>query len=123
MMGSGERGVSIFPRPCELARRLWTLNEIAAPIVPTGTIRFALSGKLAVTASSRLGAPERDGCTRLLAEAELSAVAPHAVEDDRELAGDRNTGARHTSRLGDLHARGPQDRPFRLRTSKEWAAS
>jgi hypothetical protein len=24
-----------------LARRLWTLNEVASPIVPTGTIRFA----------------------------------------------------------------------------------
>jgi hypothetical protein len=51
VMGSGERDVSIFPRPCGPARRLWTLNEIAAPIVPTGTIRLALSGKFAVTAS------------------------------------------------------------------------
>ena len=24
-----------------LVRRLWTLNEVASPIVPTGTIRFA----------------------------------------------------------------------------------
>src|SRR5262249_32539864 len=31
-------------RPCGLvARRLWTLNEIVWPIVPTGTSRFALS--------------------------------------------------------------------------------
>src|SRR5215203_6987356 len=112
MMGSGELGVSICSTTLRLARRLWTLNEIAAPIVPRGTIRFALSGKFAVTASCRLGAPERDGCTRLLAEAEFSAVAPHAVEDDRELAGDRYTGARHTSRLSDLHAPGPQARPF-----------
>ena len=81
MMGSGERGVSICSTTLRLARRLWTLNEIAPPIVPTGTIRFALSGKFAV-ASCYSSAHERDGGTRLLAEAELGAVAPHAMQDD-----------------------------------------
>ena len=49
MMGSGERGVSIcFTTLQACALRLWTLNEIAWPIVPTGTIRFALSGAFVV---------------------------------------------------------------------------
>ena len=46
MMGSGEQGVSICPTTLRAeARRLWTLNEIASPIVPTGTIRSAHSGE------------------------------------------------------------------------------
>src|SRR3546814_1763463 len=46
MMGSGERGASIcFTTLRANARRLWTLNEVAWPVVPTGTIRFTLSGK------------------------------------------------------------------------------
>src|SRR3546814_13037494 len=46
MMGSGERGASIcFTTLRAKARRLWTLNEVAWPVVPTGTIRFNLSGK------------------------------------------------------------------------------
>jgi hypothetical protein len=45
MMGSGGRGVSIcFTTLRALALRFGTLNEIASPIVPTGTIRFTLSG-------------------------------------------------------------------------------
>ena len=45
MMGSGERDVSIcFTTFRVFARRLWTLNEIALPIVPTGTIGIHLLG-------------------------------------------------------------------------------
>ena len=36
----------------------------------------------------------------MLAPAELGAVAPHAVQDDRQLAGDRDPGAVHAPALG-----------------------
>jgi hypothetical protein len=78
MMGSAGRGVSIcFTTLRALALRFGTLNEIASPIVPTGTIRFTLSGEFVCLALP-------SGCDRagLLAEAELGSVAPHAVEDD-----------------------------------------
>ena len=43
--GVREQGVSICSTTLRgNARRLWTLNEIALPIVPTGTIRITLSG-------------------------------------------------------------------------------
>ena len=114
MMGSGERRVSIcFTTWSATADRLGTLNEIASPIVPTGTIRVTLAGEVwpAVvqfdqTGVCRLGG--RDGSRRLLAEAELGLVAPHPVQDDSELARDRHTGPRHASVLGDLHAPGAQ---------------
>jgi hypothetical protein len=49
MMGSGERNVSIcFATLRAGARRLETLNEIASPIVPTGTIWFTLAGEFCV---------------------------------------------------------------------------
>ena len=48
--------------------------------------------------------------TGLLAPAELGFVDPHAVQDDRQLAGDRNPSARHAAPLGDVHAPGPQAR-------------
>ena len=48
-MGSGEQGVPIWTTTLgACAPRLWTLNEIAWPIVPTGTIRFALPGVFAM---------------------------------------------------------------------------
>jgi hypothetical protein len=64
------------------------------------------------------GPPSHSGCGaaegrhRLLAEAKLGLVAPHAVQDDGELAGDGDAGARHAAPLGDLHAPGAQARPF-----------
>src|SRR4051794_22640088 len=54
-----------------------------------------------------------DGGRRaLLAPAELGAVGPDAMEDDRELAGDRHAGSRHAPALGDLQAPGAQGRPL-----------
>src|SRR5690349_8641018 len=101
MMGSGGQGVSICfatLRACTL--RLQTLNEIAWPIVPTGTIRFTLSGNSSCSTLPFSGshgvASIRSG---LLAEAELGCVAPHAVQDDGELAGDRDTSSRHAAVL------------------------
>src|SRR3954462_11757118 len=41
---------------------------------------------------------------RLLAPAKLGAVHPDAMQDNGELAGDRDAGARDASPLGDLHA-------------------
>ena len=88
MMGSGERGVSIcFTTWTAGAVRFETLNEIAWPIVPTGTIRLTLSGEVwpAVGRSSGqacLVSGGRDGRRRLLAEPELGLVAPHPVQDD-----------------------------------------
>ena len=65
MMGSGERGVSIcFTTLRVCALRLWTLNEIAWPIVPTGSIRFTLAGEF-VAATADL-APDI-GLARLVA--------------------------------------------------------
>src|SRR5262249_28988089 len=52
------------------------------------------------------------GRARFLAEAELGLVAPHAVQDDGELAGDGDAGSRHAAPLCDLHAPGAQARPF-----------
>ena len=47
MMGSGERGVSIcFTTWSADADRFGSLNEIASPIVPTGTIRVTLAGEV-----------------------------------------------------------------------------
>jgi hypothetical protein len=50
--------------------------------------------------------------TELLAEAELSLITPHAMQDDGELAGDRDACARHAAALCDAHAPGPQAGPF-----------
>jgi hypothetical protein len=43
----------------------------------------------------------------LLAPAELAAISPYTVQDHRQLA-----CARHASALGNVHAAGPQGRPF-----------
>ena len=52
-------------------------------------------------------------CHSLLAPAERGLVDPHAVQDDRQLARDRNPSARHAAPLRYLHAPGPQRGPFR----------
>src|SRR4051812_23494245 len=41
---------------------------------------------------------------RLLAPAEFAAVDPHTVQDDRQLASHRDTGACQAPALGDVHA-------------------
>ena len=95
MMGSGERSVSIcFTTWSADADRFGTLNEIASPIVPTGTIRVTLAGEVwpAVVLFDRAGVSGSregsDGGCRLLAKAELSPVVPHPVQNDGELARD-----------------------------------
>jgi hypothetical protein len=51
-MGLEERGASIcFTTLPSCAGGFWTLNEIALPIVPTGTISFTLTGKMVVYGS------------------------------------------------------------------------
>ena len=119
MMGSGERGVSIcFTTWSAVADRLGSLNEIASPIVPTGTIRVTLAGEVwpAVVPFDRAGVSGScegsDGGRRLLAKAELGLVAPHPVQNDGELARDRHAGPRHATMLGNLHPPGAQARPF-----------
>jgi hypothetical protein len=105
MMGSGGRGVSIYPAtlqhsPC----RFRTLNEITSPIVPTGTTRLPrLRGKLKRSGSS--GA--RLSCC-LLAPAESGAIGPYAMQDDRQLACHRDPRTRHAPTLGNVHAPRPQ---------------
>jgi hypothetical protein len=49
----------------------------------------------------------------MLARAELRLVNPHAMQDDRQLAGDRNPSARHATPFGHLHSPGAQRGPFR----------
>lgn len=49
--------------------------------------------------------------TRRFGLAEGGAVGPHAVQDDRELAGDRHLGAPHVAALGDAQTPGLQGRP------------
>ena len=118
MMGSRERGVSIcFTTWSADADRFGTLNEIASPIVPTGTIRVTLAGEVwpAVVQFASAGVSRSGGCDgrcRLLAEAELGPVAPHPMEDDGELARNRHAGPRHATVFGDLHPPGAQARPF-----------
>ena len=41
---------------------------------------------------------------RLSAETEVGFVAPHAMQNDGELAGDGRAGARHSATLADLQA-------------------
>jgi len=48
----------------------------------------------------------------LLAPAELAAIDPHAVQDHRQLAGNRDAGTCHAPAFGDVHAPGTQRRPF-----------
>ncbi|ESZ00016.1 hypothetical protein X736_33255 [Mesorhizobium sp. L2C089B000] len=43
-----------------------------------------------------------------LAKAERGRIAPHAMQDDGELAGNRDPGYRHTARFGDIHAPCPE---------------
>ncbi len=64
----------------------------------------------------------REGGAGLPAEAELSPVAPQAMQDDGELAGDRDAGPRHASRLGDFMPQARRADHLQLRTSKVWAA-
>lgn len=119
MMGSGERGVSIcFTTWTAGAGRFETLNEIASPIVPTGTIRVTLAGEVwpAVVLFDRAGVSGssggRDRRCRRLAKAELGLVAPHPVQNDGELACDGHASPRHATMLGNLHPPGAQARPF-----------
>jgi hypothetical protein len=123
-MGSEERGVSIYfatLRAC--AHRFEVLNEIALPLVPTGTVRFThagefLSGSPPLTVCSGCGAASRRD--RLFAEVELGAVAPHAMQDDGELAGDRDAGAGQAAALGDLQTPGAQAGPFTAGFGTGW---
>ena len=114
MMGSGERGVSIcFTTWSADADRFGTVNEIASPIVPTGTIRVTLAGEVwpAVVQFASAGVSRSGSCNgqcRRLAKAELGSVAPHPLENDGELARDGHAGPRHATMLGDLHAPGAQ---------------
>lgn len=86
-MGSGERGVSFcFTTWTAGAGRFETLNGIASPIVPTGTIRVTLAGdvwraRVWFASAGVSGSCEgSDGGHRLLAEAERGLVAPHPVQ-------------------------------------------
>ena len=112
MMGSGERGVSICfttlraePAGSGLSTRS---PRPSSPRERSGSPFRASSWCLVLLCSGCCEA----GAPGFLAEAELGFVAPHAVQDDGELAGDRDAGARHAAMLGDLHAPGPQARPF-----------
>src|SRR3954462_10432693 len=62
-------------------------------------------------------APPGLGCgkteTGFLAEPKLGLIAPHPVQDDGELAGDRDAGPRHAAPLGNLHAPGTAPRRAR----------
>src|SRR3712207_5066536 len=111
MMGSGEQDVPICTTTLRVdARRLWTLNEIVSPLVPTGTIRCTLAGEaLSIAARSSSGRRFRAG---FLAEPEFGSGAPHPVENDSQLASHRDTSASHASCLRDLHAPGAQGRPL-----------
>lgn len=86
------------------------LNEIASPIVPAGTIRFSLAGD--VWPDPTGVPPSCRGRYRRFAEADRSLVPPHRVQDDRQLPGDRRTGAGHAAMLRYLQTPGTQARPF-----------
>jgi hypothetical protein len=95
MMGSEVRGVSICLTTFETcAPRLRTLNEIASPIVPKGTIPSAGADCLmAVFISSSCDDRNRLGVwvRRLLAaKAKVGVIYPHAMQDRCELAYDRD---------------------------------
>ena len=119
MMGSGGRGVSICPRPFGLGPKVQGSQRDRrahrpgreAPLHPfgrTGATRpaFSVSGQ------------------GLLAEAEVGAVEPHAVQDDGELSGSPagpwgprsptgcDLGPGHAAPLGDSQSPDAQGRPF-----------
>ena len=99
MLGSGERGVSAC---------LATLRTLAC----TGTIRSALAAGL--VAPGPAGRPGCDGTgvrVRRPAEAEPGLVAPHPMQHDGELAGDRDPGARHRPLADPLGGRSPGGMP------------
>ena len=103
MMGSGEQGVSIcFTtlrtfRPQALGSQRDHLahrshgNDPVHPLGQIGVVVFSFVS----------GGGEAGFTSGLLAEAEFRLVAPHAVQDDGELARDSDTCPCHAATLGD----------------------
>ena len=88
------------------APRIRTLNEVIPPIVPMGTTATRLFRRDLVRVSSC----RCEGWS--LGPAKLSVVAPHAVQDDCQLARHGDTGLGHAAPLGDAHTPGLERRPF-----------
>jgi hypothetical protein len=109
MMGSGGRGVSIRPATSGRCRHRVPDSQRDHPAHrPHGndTLSAPLRRKLKLLGS--YGYCRRRG---LPAPAELAAIGPHAVQDHRQLASDRDTGAGHAAAFGHGHAPRPQGRP------------
>src|SRR3954447_19733075 len=90
ILGEGQLNIGIIPSP--ESSDLWLRRSG----------RTAAEGGAGASHRSRLS---EAGITRscrghLLAEAELAAVDPQAVQDGRELAGHRHLGPPHASALG-----------------------
>jgi hypothetical protein len=101
MMGSGGRGVSICP-------------ATFGALLPSGSGLSARSPRPSSPRERRRLRPFRRKLQfpssrrhSLLTPAELGVVDPHAVQDDRQLARDRDPSARHAAPLRYLHAPGP----------------
>src|SRR6516162_10525214 len=110
MMGSGGRGASICPATFSVLLPFGSGLSTRSPRPSSPRERHWLRffrRKLKLRSSSCL-------CRRgsLLAPAELRLVNPHAMQDDRQLAGDRNPSARDAAPFGYLHSPGPQRGPF-----------
>ena len=119
MMGSGGRGVPIcFTALRAAACRSGTLNGIASPLVPMGTIRATPSGVSEVPSPSR--------CPHAAGSAPKRKSAPSRHMRCRITASLRATATRARAMPRRLAICIPQARRrdhFRLRTSSVWAAS
>ena len=107
MMGSGERGVSIcFTTLRILVRQVRDSQRDRLAHRPHGTIRASpfRAKALFVLFAPLICLGSRRQCGRLLSEAELGRVGPHAVQDDGQFAGHRHASPRHAAAPGDVHA-------------------
>lgn len=115
MMGSGERGVSIcFTTLPSFGRQVRDSRRDRLARRPHGTIQASpfRAKALFVLRVPLIGLGSRRPCGKLLSKAELGRVGPHTVQNDRQFACHRHTGARHAAAPGDDHAPSPEAGPF-----------
>ena len=115
MTGSGEPGVSIDERPWEsLSQDLACQRDRLAHRPPRQRSGSPFRANYRVCVSSsfvRLSISCRCGAG-FLTETELGRIAPHAMQNDGELAGNSDPSSRHTAPLGHVHAPCSEARPF-----------
>lgn len=105
--------------------RIRALNEVIPPIVPMGTTATRLFGRDLVCVSSCCTegwCPVRPASVGS-APAEPGTVAPHAMQNDSQLARHGDAGLGHVAALGDTHSHALSVDHFWQRVSSVCAAS